>query len=218
MADLVAPIDKDIVGLVNSLVAEGISDVAEVLAHIRLKVQVMFKGRQQPDLFNRRFFPSRRDIRELIYRAKIKARNAKNDLSTLEEVVAKLEGEVQFRPPGQGRFLFVHQTEWQKALLNRYGAMVFLDGTYKTTKYTIPLYLLCVKTNVSYVPVASVFIQQEDTDSILEALEIIKVENPSWQPRVVMLDCDVKEEVAIRQLFPGKYMVGSVCEFNSSLK
>lgn len=31
---------------------------------------------------------------------------------------------------------------------------VLIDATYKTTKYALPLFLLAVRTNVSYVPIA----------------------------------------------------------------
>ena len=47
--------------------------------------------------------------------------------------------------------LFVHQTSWQRRLLNRYGnELSFLDATYRTTKYSLPLYFLVVKTNMEY--------------------------------------------------------------------
>ena len=40
--------------------------------------------------------------------------------------------------------------KWQKELLTRYGNTVTLmDATYKTTKYSIPLFFVCVKTNAN---------------------------------------------------------------------
>ena len=43
-------------------------------------------------------------------------------------------------------FLFVHQEPWQQRLLVRYGNIIaLLDATYKTTKYSLPLFLLCVQ-------------------------------------------------------------------------
>ena len=46
--------------------------------------------------------------------------------------------------------LYVHQEKWQKDLLSQYGnTLTLIDATYKTTKYTIPLFFVCVKTNVS---------------------------------------------------------------------
>ncbi|XP_028417363.1 uncharacterized protein LOC114541761, partial [Dendronephthya gigantea] len=68
-------------------------------------------------------------------------------------------------------FLFVHQEEWQQKLLLKYGSdLVLLDATYKTTKYAMPLFFLCVNTNVGYKVVAEFMCQHEDETSISEAL------------------------------------------------
>ena len=41
--------------------------------------------------------------------------------------------------------LYIQQEDWQKEPLTCYGNMVTLmDATYKTTKYSIPLFFLCV--------------------------------------------------------------------------
>ena len=69
------------------------------------------------------------------------------------------------------KFLFVSQESWQKDLLNKYGQSVFLlDATYKVTKYSLPLFFICVKTNVDYVVVGQFIVQFEDAESITEAL------------------------------------------------
>lgn len=45
--------------------------------------------------------------------------------------------------------LFVHQMSWQRRLLNRYGnELSLLDPTYRTRKYSLPLYFLVVKRNM----------------------------------------------------------------------
>lgn len=47
--------------------------------------------------------------------------------------------------------LYVHQEKWQRDLLVKYGSEIcLLDATYKTTKYAVPLFFLCVKTNSGY--------------------------------------------------------------------
>lgn len=51
----------------------------------------------------------------------------------------------------KSNFLFIHQEEWQHNLLKRYGGNIFLlDATYKTTKYNLPLFFVCVLTNSGY--------------------------------------------------------------------
>ena len=49
-----------------------------------------------------------------------------------------------------------------------------LDATYKTTKYALPLFFLCVHTNVGYKVVSEFICENEDADSIAEALSVIK--------------------------------------------
>ena len=66
--------------------------------------------------------------------------------------------------------LFVHQTKDQRRLLQRLGnELSILDATYKTTRYSLPLFFLVVKTNVDYQIVGSFVIQSETTDAIHEA-------------------------------------------------
>ena len=89
----------------------------------------------------------------------------------------------------QQRLLLVHQTDSQKHLLKRYGNHIcLLDATYKTTKYAIPLFFLALKTNVDYQVVGSFAIQDETTEAITEALGVLKSWNPSWKPRMFMVD------------------------------
>ena len=99
--------------------------------------------------------------------------------------------------------LFVHQTSWQRRLLNRYGnELCFLDATYKTTN-SLPLYFLEVKTNIEYKVVASFVTQSVTTDAIEEALSIIKKWNPDWALKHFMVDYAEEEISAVEDLFPG---------------
>ena len=102
--------------------------------------------------------------------------------------------------------LFVHQTKWQRRLLVRYGnELCLLDATYRTTKYSLPLYFLVVKTNHEYKVVASFVTQTETTASIKEALNILKKWNPTWDPRHFMVDYAEEEISAVEELFPSKF-------------
>ena len=76
-----------------------------------------------------------------------------DDTTLNEEVIATAKEQ-------QKRLLFIHQTAWQSRLLCRYGQeLAFLDATYKTTKYSLPLFFVAVKTNVDYIIVASFIVQ-----------------------------------------------------------
>ena len=59
----------------------------------------------------------------------------------------------KFRPYEEEgeRLMYVHQEQWQRDLLARYGGDVCLmDATYKTTKYSLPMFFVCCKTNTGY--------------------------------------------------------------------
>ena len=99
----------------------------------------------------------------------------------------------------------MQQTEWQSELLKKYGSEIcFLDATYKTSRYALPLFFVAVKTNVSYCVVASFVIQSESAQAIQEALEVIKVWNPDWNPEYFMVDHCYAEINAIEAAFKGE--------------
>jgi len=71
-------------------------------------------------------------------------------------------------------FVFVYQEPWQQRLLLKYGNMLSLmDATHKTTKYALPLFLVCIRSNCGYIPVAYFIVEQESAFHIAEALKII---------------------------------------------
>eukprot|EP00112_Aurelia_sp_Birch-Aquarium-sp1_P016616 Seg3784.2 transcript_id=Seg3784.2/GoldUCD/mRNA.D3Y31 product="hypothetical protein" protein_id=Seg3784.2/GoldUCD/D3Y31 len=107
------------------------------------------------------------------------------------------------------KLLVVHQTVFQQHLLRRYGnTACFLDATYKTTKYVLPLFFLAVKTNVDYQVVASFVVQDERKTSIQEALAIVK----EWKPTTFMTDFDEQEIGAIEETFQGCKVI--ICDFH----
>ena len=85
-----------------------------------------------------------------------------------------------------------------------------MDATYKTTKYSVPLFFLCVKTNVNYTVVAEFVVQSENTD--IEALSIIKSWTPSWDPKYFITDYSDAEMSAINMCFPQTQLY--LCEFH----
>ncbi|CAC5364762.1 unnamed protein product [Mytilus coruscus] len=101
------------------------------------------------------------------------------------------------------KFLYVHQTPWQKRLINLYGKEItLLDATYRTTRYSLPLYFLCVPTNVNYVNVATFVTETEDSSSLIEALNVLKEWNPDWSPKYFMCDYAEEEINALEAVFP----------------
>ena len=81
--------------------------------------------------------------------------------------------------------------------------MSFLDATYKTTRYALPLFFLFVKTDVDYQIVGTFVCEQESTENITEALNIIKDRNPGWKLLYFMTDYSDEEITSIETLFQG---------------
>ena len=109
--------------------------------------------------------------------------------------------------------LYVHQEKWQRDLMQLYANNIsLLDATYKTTKYDLSLFFLCVKTNVGYSVVAELVIQSETTQQILEALAILKQWNPNWKPFFFIIDYSEAELSAIEEVFPSTKVY--LCDFH----
>lgn len=89
-----------------------------------------------------------------------------------------------------------------------------MDATYRTCRLAIPLFFLVVKTNVGFSAVASFAVQNEDTDSIAEALTKIKehicahgIDIPYF-----MVDFSTPEINALHQVFPEASVF--LCDFH----
>lgn len=96
------------------------------------------------------------------------------------------------------------QTQFQRKMLLKYGqGITLLDATYKTTKYDIPLYNMCVNTNFGFLICGSFFISSDTTSSVAEALQVFKEWNPGWHPENFMCDYDLKEIRAVEETFSG---------------
>ena len=87
-----------------------------------------------------------------------------------------------------------------------------MDATYKTTKYSLPLFFLCVHTNIGYKVVAEFICQYESTVCVSEALGIIKSWNTGWQPKYWMTDYSVVEFNTIEEQFPASLVY--ICDFH----
>lgn len=197
----------------------------------------LFPGRRPPPKTRRRFYPSNKDLTNYMQRAKHRQRHSKINQENLQILLEKWKTESPddfffFRQKekkendGQAdekneNLLFCYQSKNQQYLLKKYGnEMCLLDATYRTTRYALPLFFLCVRTNVSYEVVGVFISQNENSDSIAEALHIICKCNPDWNPKYFMVDFDSAEILALEDVFPGMFinkqshhwLVGFLCE------
>ena len=86
------------------------------------------------------------------------------------------------------------------------------DTTYKTTKYELALFFVCVRTNVGYSVVGEFIVQSENTENIREAIEVLKKWNPKWKPKYFMTDYLEAELTAIETAFPATKTY--LCDFH----
>ncbi|XP_047123038.2 uncharacterized protein LOC124806314 [Hydra vulgaris] len=192
---------------------------------LRLTVKDTFGNENLPPSNSRRFYPNTATIRSHIVKIKKKLRHSMIDQECL---LIKCEEwkkcgpsvKVFLRPNCSGEdggdkcsFLFVYQSQWQQHLLMRYGTeILLLDATYRTTRYSLPLFFLTVKTNFDYQIVASFVIECETKQAITEALHIIKDWNPSFQPSFCMTDYCTEEMDSLEAVFPGCRVL--ICDFH----
>ena len=83
--------------------------------------------------------------------------------------------------------------------------MCFLDATYRTTRYALPLFFLAVKTNFGYIVVGSFVVQQETKSTVAEALKTFQMWNPDFNPEYFLTDFSEVEINAIEETFPGNF-------------
>ena len=227
------PIDSSVLSKIHELVRNSVTRVGEVQRHLTLFVKNdIFTGKTVPPVTNRRFFPSRRDISIHVYLARQRLLRSKCDQKNVEAKVMEWkqllpDDKFFFRPiccddstadeatkdipkclDGHGKkgLLFVHQTTNQRRLLNKYGNDIcLLDATYRTTKYAMPFFQLCVKTNVDYQVVAVFVTQFEDSLTLFEPLQMLRDWNPEWKAQHFMVDFCESEINAVQKVFPGTF-------------
>jgi hypothetical protein len=188
--------------------------------HLAAFIQVEFNSDNNLQKTNKRFFPRDDTIANHILRARRKLQRSLIDQECLLDKINEWniffpDATIKFRPKGgynsedndvdlKNSLLFVYQDIWQKRLLLRYGnELAFLDATYRTTRYALPLFFLVVKTNIDYQIVAIFVCEHETTEAITEALMCIKEWNPSFQPKFFCTDYSNEEINSLESVFPG---------------
>lgn len=144
----------------------------------------------------RAFYPLSKDIKNHVHKAIASGTLSALDQENLKKKIEEWRREKDcnrhffFRPATEemednagDNFLFIHQEEWQRRLMKLYGNTVtLLDATYRTTKYSLPLFMVVVRTNVEYIPVAEFVTEDETSESIKVALhsKILEPRLVSW--------------------------------------
>ena len=223
-AGVLQPIDGSLLGEIERLVERGVSDAANMKVHLHSFVERCFP-QQSAEYNNKRFYPDTKTICDHMYLSQTKHLRSKNDQENVQAKVTEysiklpndkfhcqLRTESVDKKEELQKFLFAYQSESHRRLLQMYGDIFLLDATYKTTRYALPLFFLCVRANVNYQVVGMFVLQNETTDEICEALQLFKTWNPDWNPKYAMCDFDEKEINAVEQTFIGTKAY--LCDFH----
>ena len=229
-------VNPHIAARISELVGEGMTDPYEVSKALKHYVTtVLCASSNNPDPDDRAYYPTIRDLRNHIYKAKKALELSKLDQENLKLKIeewkkSQPDSAFHFQPfikteqleeksndsaeeEFQQSLLWVHQTQWQKEILAKYGnTMTMIDATYKTTKYDIPLFFLTVRTNAGYTVVAEFIVQVETAAHIEAALTILKKWNPTWQPKFIMCDYSEAEIMSMESAFPSTIVY--ICDFH----
>ncbi|ELT93245.1 hypothetical protein CAPTEDRAFT_199149, partial [Capitella teleta] len=202
--------DKAIVQKIQDCAAAGINRAHDVEVILQSFVQDLFHGKDLPSPLDRRYFPSCRDILNIIASYRKKTLVASTDQERVGQLVGELEKgsgcRVFFRPYGQNgkqRLLFMYQSEGMRHLVNVYAdSALLLDATYKVVKYEIPFFQVVVQTNCGFQVAAVFIVQHEDGPSIAEALGLFRRWNCIRRDPIFVIDHSIAELNAITNVWP----------------
>ncbi|KAJ4943607.1 hypothetical protein JOQ06_006106 [Pogonophryne albipinna] len=127
------------------LTLAGVRKLSEIRRHLfNLVNDELFRGEQPPPRTRRRFYPTDKDIRNILSRTKEGIRESKNDQVNLQLLTPRWlvdDCKIKYRPSQLQedgtvtKLLFCYQTAWQRRLLHLYGQqMCLLDATYRTVR------------------------------------------------------------------------------------
>ncbi|XP_029565963.1 uncharacterized protein LOC115159956 isoform X2 [Salmo trutta] len=207
--------DDRVKGYIRALVQQGVRKVKEVKNQMVQYVRTeLFRDTTPPPL--RRFFPTEKTIHAVMAQVIAEEHYSKIDLVNLLTLAENWKAEaprINFLLRVQSEsenLLLCYQTDWQRRLLRQYGKEVcFLDAAYKRTRFPLPLFFLCVRTNVSVVPVGLFVVQSRNAEALGEALGVFRQWNRGWSPAYILTEHCPVEMKAVEAAFTGAQAVFS---------
>lgn len=203
----------------HQFVNEGITHIPTLQKLLKAHVKTSI-SKSIPES-SRSFFPYKQILYNHVLKYTYQERASKIDQLVLEKNIeiwqTSAPGNFYYRWHNESllqTFMFCYQSNDQQYLLKRHGAVVLLNATYKTTKYSLPLFSLVVKTNVGFIICGMFIIILEDAKSIAEALNVFKQwNNNSWNPEYFVVDYSEAEINAIESVFSESVKI-HICEFH----
>ncbi|XP_035997529.1 uncharacterized protein LOC118564219 isoform X2 [Fundulus heteroclitus] len=160
------------------------------------------------DKQNRRFYLTPEDVRLIKKNLHGVTFPHRNDSVSVDYLVnTELQQNICFYQPliHQQPLIIVVQTPSQKKLLEENPhPMVFMDASYKgITAYGYAFYaLLLINKTGRGVPFAYFIMSKESSETLSLCIQELQRSNPSFYPRSVMIDRDLKVLNAVKHVFP----------------
>ena len=226
-------VHPELIAKIQEYVSIGTVEPVEVQRLLKHHVNHYMCAGNLPNPNDRAYYPSLTDVKNHIARAKRALQLSVIDQENAAKLIQQQnnhspESKYFFRPYkcSQARdesgpdlnsyeqtLLWVHQEPWQQKLMITYGnTMSLMDATYKTTRYDLHLFFICVRTNSGYCVVAEFIVQSESATDIEEALKVLISWNPEWKPNYFMTDFSEAEILALETCFPN--IIVYLCDFH----
>ncbi|XP_056007175.1 uncharacterized protein LOC125649720 isoform X2 [Ostrea edulis] len=220
-------INENVKRKIYEIVNMGVTNINVIKKLLKSFVEAEFANKEiKPSKFDRAYYPLSKDIKNHIHTAIAAGKLSSLDQENLRIKIEEWKSDDElgrlffYRPATKGtgstdgdKFLYLHQESWQRRLLKLYGITVsLLDATYRTTKYNLPFFILVVRTNVEYIPVADFVTEDETSESIQEALQILKNWNTDWCPAYFMVDYSEAEINSVKAEFASTKVL--LCAFH----
>ncbi|XP_045558841.1 uncharacterized protein [Salmo salar] len=195
--------DDRVKGYIRALVQQGVRKVKEVKNQMVQYVRTeLFRDTTPPPL--RRFFPTEKTIHAVMAQVIAEEHYSKIDLVNLLTLAENWKAEaprINFLLRVQSEsenLLLCYQTDWQRRLLRQYEDAL-----------PLPLFFLCVRTNVSVVPVGLFVVQSRNAEALGEALGVFRQWNRGWSPAYILTEHCPVEMKAVEAAFTGAQAVFS---------
>lgn len=234
-------VHPELISKVHEFVSIGTVEPVEIQRLLKHHVNHYMCAHSPPEPNDRAYYPTLDDIKNYVTKAKRALQLSVVDQDNAAKLIKQQqelspESKYFFRPYQEVKnhdnsnlatisssqpvsleientLLWVHQEPWQQQLMIRYGnTMSLMDATYKTTRYDLPLFFVCVRTNSGYCVVAEFIVQSESAIHIEEALQILISWNSEWKPKFFMTDFSEAEIKALETCFPDSKVY--LCDFH----
>jgi hypothetical protein len=87
-------LDENVIRKIEELVGEGVRSVDEMRRHLKIYIKDdLFRGKEQPQRSNKRYFPQAKTIQNHMYNAAMRARLSFMDQDNVQQLIQKWKDE-----------------------------------------------------------------------------------------------------------------------------